>query len=133
VTTSLSKHSRGDRYRLQVDGTERELDADELHDELRDRTAYVPSMDDIVDSMEEFEAAKEAGKGALSMERTATIRIGDVEVDVTRDRMWDEATYQAAQTPIKLFQEVYEARPDQRKDLEDRYGEDLVDRAVQIG
>jgi bifunctional (S)-malyl-CoA lyase/thioesterase len=123
----------GDRYRLVEGGRERELDGDELHDELRDRTSYVPSMDDIVDSMEEFEAAKEAGRGAISMDRTATIRIGDVAVDVTRDRMWDEATYQAAQTPITLFQEVYGARPDQREELAEIYGEGVVDRALAVG
>jgi bifunctional (S)-malyl-CoA lyase/thioesterase len=121
------------RYRLRVGGDEMELDADELHDELRDRTAYVPSMDDIVDSMEEFEAAKEQGRGAISMSRTATMAIDGVEVDVSRDRMWDEATYQAAQTPITMFQEVYETRLDQREELREIYGDDVVDRATSVG
>ena len=90
-------------------------------------------MTDIVDSMEEFETAKEEGRGAISMSRTATVRIDDVEVEVTRDRMWDEATYQAAMTPVSLVQEVYEARPDQREELEAMYGERVVDRAMDVG
>jgi bifunctional (S)-malyl-CoA lyase/thioesterase len=28
---------------------------------------------------------------------------------------------------------VYEARPDQREELEEMYGEDVVDRAMQVG
>jgi bifunctional (S)-malyl-CoA lyase/thioesterase len=122
-----------DRYRLRVGDEERELDADELHDDLRDRTAYVPSLGDIVDSMEEFEAAKEAGRGAISMERAATIRIDGVATEVRRDRMWDEATYQAAQTPVSLFQDVYRARPDQHEALAELYGEDVVERATNVG
>ena len=90
-------------------------------------------MNDIVDSMEEFEAAKEAGKGAIAMTQAATIRIGDVDVDVSRDRMWDEATYQALQTPITLFQDVYENRPDQHEDLAEIYSEDVVERAMEVG
>ncbi len=54
-------------YVLQAGGNRLELDEDELTEELLDRTAYIPSMTDIVDSMEEFEAAKEAGKGAIAM------------------------------------------------------------------
>jgi bifunctional (S)-malyl-CoA lyase/thioesterase len=122
-----------DRYELRVEGEVHELDGEGLHDELRDRLSYVPSMDDVVDSMEEFEAAKEAGKGAISMERSATIAIGGVDVEVGQDRMWDEATYQAAQTPITLFQEVYESRPDQREELEEKYGADVVERATNVG
>ncbi|WP_227378724.1 malate synthase AceB [Haladaptatus halobius] len=121
------------RYRLKTGGEKRELDEDELRKELRDRTQYVMAMDDYVDSMEEFEEAKAAGKGAISMTRTAKLVFDDTEVEVTRDRMWDEATYQAAQTPITLFQEVYEARPDQRDDLRDTYGEEVVDRAMEVG
>ncbi|WP_227356444.1 malate synthase AceB [Haladaptatus salinisoli] len=121
------------RYRLKAGGEERELDEDELQKELRDRTQYVMAMDDYVDSMEEFEEAKAAGKGAISMTRTARLILDGTEVEVTRDRMWDEATYQAAQTPITLFQEVYEARPDQRDELEDTYGEEVVDRAMEVG
>jgi bifunctional (S)-malyl-CoA lyase/thioesterase len=90
-------------------------------------------MDDIVDSMEEFEAAKEAGKGAIAMTQAATVRVDGVEVEVSRDRMWDEATYQALQTPIALFQDVYEHRPDQHEDLAELYGEDVVQRAVNVG
>ncbi|MFB6125635.1 MAG: aldolase/citrate lyase family protein [Halanaeroarchaeum sp.] len=122
-----------DTYHFVIGRDDLELDEAALHDELLDRTDYVMSMDDYVDSMEEFEAAKESGKGAISLKRTATLVIDDTEFDLTRDRMWDEATYQAAKTPISLFQEVYEARPDQRDDLEDRYGADIVDRAMQIG
>ncbi|MFB6089982.1 MAG: aldolase/citrate lyase family protein, partial [Halobellus sp.] len=48
-------------YVLRVGDDEREIGGDELREELLNLTAYVPSMDDIVDSMEEFEAAKEAG------------------------------------------------------------------------
>ncbi|TYL37975.1 malate synthase [Natronococcus pandeyae] len=130
----LELEETGDEeYRLHADGTERELDADELHEELLERTAYVPSMNDIVDSMEEFEAAKEAGRGAIAMEQSATVVISGTEVEVTRDRMWDEATYQAAQTPITLFQDVYENRSDQHEELEEMYGEEVVERAMQVG
>ena len=123
----------GDGYVLRVGGDERELDADELHEELLDLTAYVPSLDDIVDSMEEFEAAKEAGRGAIAMERAAPLVVDGVEVDLTSDRMWDEATYQAAMTPIKLFQDVYENRPDQHDDLAELYSEDVLERAMDVG
>jgi bifunctional (S)-malyl-CoA lyase/thioesterase len=122
-----------DGYVLRVDGDDFELDEDELREELLDRTEYVPGLDDIVDSMEEFEAAKEAGKGAISMTRSATIVVDGNEVDVAEDRMWDEATYQAATTPISLFQDVYENRPDQREALAARYGEDVVERATNVG
>ncbi|MFB6269373.1 MAG: malate synthase, partial [Halobacterium sp.] len=88
---------------------------------------------DIVDSMEEFEAAKEAGKGAIAMTQSATLEIDGVTVDVSRDRMWDEATYQAAQTPIALFQDVYEHRPDQHDELEAKYGAGVVERATKVG
>ena len=120
-------------YRLRIGRVERELDDDELRQELLDRTEYVMSMDDYVDSMEEFEAAKDAGKGAISLERTATLVLDGTKVELTRDRMWDEATYQAAKTPVSLFQEVYDARPDQRDELEEMYGEEVVDRATQVG
>jgi bifunctional (S)-malyl-CoA lyase/thioesterase len=120
-------------YVLAVDGDELELDEDELREALLDLTSYIPSMDDIVDSMEEFEAAKEAGKGAIAMTQTATLVIDGVEVDVSKDRMWDEATYQAAQTPITLFQDVYEHRPDQHAELEEMYGADVVERATTVG
>jgi len=120
-------------YVLRVGSDERNLDAEGLHEELLDVTSYVPSMDDIVNSMEEFEAAKEAGRGAISMTQSATVVIDGVEVEVSRDRMWDEATYQAAQTPITLFQDVYEHRPDQHEELEAMYGEDVVERATSVG
>ncbi|AGB39998.1 malate synthase AceB [Natronococcus occultus] len=122
-----------DQYTLRVGGDELELDGEELSQELLDMTSYIPSLDDIVDSMEEFEAAKEAGKGAIAMERSGTLVIDGVEVEISNDRMWDEATYQAAQTPITLFQDVYENRPDQHEDLEELYGEDLVERAMVVG
>jgi bifunctional (S)-malyl-CoA lyase/thioesterase len=120
-------------YELTVDGTTQTLDPDELHETLLEMTAYVPSMDDIVDSMEEFEAAKAAGRGAIAMERSATLRIDEVEVDIATDRMWDEATYQAAMTPIDLFQDVYETRPDQHEELVEMYGEGVVARAMEVG
>ncbi|MEF8785329.1 MAG: malate synthase AceB [Haloarculaceae archaeon] len=122
-----------DGYELEVGGDEIHLDAGELADELLDYLSYVPSLDDIVDSMEEFEAAKEAGKGAIAMTQAATIRVDGVEVEVSRDRMWDEATYQALQTPITLFQDVYENRPDQHEDLAELYSEDVVERAMEVG
>jgi bifunctional (S)-malyl-CoA lyase/thioesterase len=122
-----------DRYRLRVGGDERELDEDELEEELLDLADYIPSMTDIVDSMEEFEAAKEAGRGAIAMEQSGTLVVDGVEVTISKDRMWDEATYQAAQTPITLFQDVYENRPDQHEDLEGMYGEDIVERAMVVG
>jgi bifunctional (S)-malyl-CoA lyase/thioesterase len=130
----LSLEEAGDGYVLRVGGDEFHLDDEEaLRDELLDRTEYVPSMDDIVDSMEEFEAAKEAGRGAIAMTQAATVRIDGIEVDAERDRMWDEATYQALQTPITLFQDVYENRPDQHEDLAELYGEEVVERATNVG
>jgi bifunctional (S)-malyl-CoA lyase/thioesterase len=129
----LSLEETGDGYVLRAGGDEHHLGEDELAEELLDRADYVPSMADIVDSMEEFEAAKEAGRGAIAMGRAASIEIDGVAVDVASDRMWDEATYQAAQTPITLFQDVYEHRPDQHEELEERYGADVVERAVEVG
>ncbi|WP_458185566.1 malate synthase AceB [Haladaptatus sp. NG-WS-4] len=120
-------------YVLQVGSDERELDEDELREELLDLTEYVPSMDDIVDSMEEFEAAKEAGKGAISMTQTATLVVDGIEIEINKDRMWDEATYQAAMTPITLFQDVYKNRPDQHEALAELYSEDVVERAMNVG
>ncbi|WP_458189698.1 malate synthase AceB [Haladaptatus sp. NG-WS-4] len=123
----------GGEYVLRVGGDEHEFHEDELREELLDVTAYVPSMDDIVDSMEEFEAAKEAGKGAIAMTQAATLVIDGIEIDIEKDRMWDEATYQAAKTPITLFQDVYENRPDQHEELEEMYGTDVVERATALG
>ena len=121
-------------YELEVAGDEYVLETeDDLAAELLDLLGYVPSLDDIVDSMEEFEAAKAAGKGAIAMTRAATAEIDGVEVDVSSDRMWDEATYQALQTPITLFQDVYENRPDQHEDLADLYGAEVVERAMDVG
>jgi bifunctional (S)-malyl-CoA lyase/thioesterase len=128
---SLAESDGG--YVLTVGGDELELGAEELREELLDMLSYVPSMDDIVDSMEEFEAAKEAGRGAIAMTQAATVRIDGIEVDAERDRMWDEATYQALQTPITLFQDVYENRPDQHEDLAELYGEEVVERATNVG
>ncbi|MEF8812380.1 MAG: malate synthase AceB [Halovenus sp.] len=131
---SISLSESGDGYVLTVGSTDIEAaDEGELADALLDYVDYVPSLDDIVDSMEEFEAAKEAGKGAIAMTRAATVEIDGIQVDVASDRMWDEATYQALQTPIKLFQDVYENRPDQHEDLADLYSEDVVERATQVG
>ncbi len=121
-------------YELEVGSTELYAeDEDELADLLLDYVDYVPSLDDIVDSMEEFEAAKEAGQGAIAMTRAATVEIDGVQVDVSSDRMWDEATYQALMTPVKLFQDVYDNRPDQHDDLAEIYSEDVVERATQVG
>jgi bifunctional (S)-malyl-CoA lyase/thioesterase len=121
-------------YELEVGADETFVESeDELAGELLDLVDYVPSLDDIVDSMEEFEAAKEAGKGAIAMTRAATIEIDGIQVDVSSDRMWDEATYQAQMTPIKLFQDVYENRPDQHEGLAELYSEDVVERATQVG
>ncbi|ELY54464.1 malate synthase AceB [Natronolimnohabitans innermongolicus] len=120
-------------YRLDVGGDQRELDAAELRETLVELTEYSPSLGDIVDSMERFEAAKDAGEGAIAMERSARLVVGDTTVTITSDRMWDEATYQAAKTPIDLFQDVYEHRPDQRGALRDRYGESVVERAMNVG
>jgi bifunctional (S)-malyl-CoA lyase/thioesterase len=129
----VSLEESGGSYTLRVGGDEQVLDEDELREELLNMVEYIPSMDDIVDSMEEFEAAKEAGRGAIAMERSATLRIDGVEVDISNDRMWDEATYQAAMTPISLFQDVYEHRPDQHDELAEMYSEDVVSRAVDVG
>ncbi|MXR50372.1 malate synthase [Halovenus sp. WSH3] len=129
----LSLEEDGDEYVLTVGSDEHVLSHEELQEKLVDLTAYVPSLDDIVDSMEEFEAAKEAGQGAIAMTRATTVSIDGVEVEISSDRMWDEATYQALQTPITLFQDVYENRPDQHDDLADIYGEDVVERAMEVG
>ena len=129
----VSLEESGGSYTLRVGGDEEEFDEDELREELLKMVEYIPSMDDIVDSMEEFEAAKEAGRGAIAMERSATLRIDGVEVDISNDRMWDEATYQAAMTPISLLQDVYEHRPDQHEELAEMYSEDVVSRAVDVG
>ena len=67
------------------------------------------------------------------MTQSATLVIDDIEISVNKDRMWDEATYQAAQTPISLFQDVYENRPDQHAELEERYGEEIVERTMAVG
>jgi hypothetical protein len=128
---SLAETDAG--YELTVAGDTLVLDESELREELLDILDYVPSLDDIVDSMEEFEAAKAAGKGAIAMSRTATVRIDGIDVDISSDRMWDEATYQALQTPITLFQDVYENRPDQHDDLAELYGEAVVERAINVG
>ncbi|MFB6310809.1 MAG: malate synthase AceB [Salinirussus sp.] len=128
---NLSETDAG--YELEVAGDERTLQEGELVEELLDLTAYVPSLDDIVDSMEEFEAAKEAGRGAIAMTREATVRIDGVEIDISADRMWDEATYQAMMTPVALFQDVYEHRPDQHDDLAEIYDEDILQRAMDVG
>ncbi len=129
----VSLEATGEGYILSVGNDDLELDEGELQDELLGLLDYVPSLDDIVDSMEEFEAAKEAGKGAIAMTRSAIVSIDGVEVDISRDRMWDEATYQALQTPIALFQDVYENRPDQHDDLAELYDESVVERAMDVG
>ena len=129
----LELEDEGEYYEFEVGSDEYELDEDELREMLVDMTDYVPSMNDIVDSMEEFEAAKEAGKGAIAMTQSTTVRIDDVEIEISSDRMWDEATYQALQTPITLFQDVYENRPDQHDDLAEIYSEDVVERAMEVG
>ncbi|MGB9958817.1 malate synthase AceB (plasmid) [Haloferax prahovense] len=121
------------QYRFRVGTNEQTLNEDELREELIDLTAYVPSMSDIVDSMEEFEAAKADGLGAIAMTRSATLVIDEVAISLSKDRMWDEATYQAAQTPISLFQDVYKNRPDQHAELEERYGADIVERTLSVG
>jgi len=121
-------------YELEVGSDEMVLDtAEDLAAELLDLVDYVPSMDDIVDSMEEFEAAKEAGKGAIAMTQSATLVIDGVEIDISKDRMWDEATYQAMMAPVALFQDVYENRPDQHDDLAEIYSQDVVERATRVG
>ncbi|MFB6166505.1 MAG: malate synthase, partial [Haloarculaceae archaeon] len=130
----VSLEETGDGYVLTVGSDEiRAADDEELAGELLDLVSYVPSMDDIVDSMEEFEAAKEAGRGAIAMTRATTVSIDGVEVDVSSDRMWDEATYQAMMTPVTLFQDVYENRPDQHDDLAELYSENVVERAMDVG
>jgi bifunctional (S)-malyl-CoA lyase/thioesterase len=131
--TRLSLEESGGEYVLREGGEEQTLSEEELSEELLDRAEYIPSMNDIVDSMEEFETARESGTGAIAMERATTIRIDGVEVQVSNDRMWDEATYQASMTPISLFQDVYENRPDQHEDLADLYSEDVVERAMAVG
>ena len=122
-----------DGYLLTVGSDQLELDTEGAREEVLDLVSYVPSMGDIVDSMEEFEAAKEAGRGAIAMTQATTLRIGGVEIDIERDRMWDEATYQALMVPISLFQDVYENRPDQHEELAEMYGKGVVERAMDVG
>jgi len=129
----ISLAENGGGYTLTVGADEQGLDEEGLREELLNLVSYVPSMNDIVDSMEEFEAAKEAGRGAIAMEQSTTLRIDGVDIDLTSDRMWDEATYQAAMTPIALFQDVYVNRPDQHDDLAELYGGDVVERAMDVG
>jgi len=129
----ISLEEDDDRYILTVGTDRQELTEEELRQELLGLTDYVPSLGDIVDSMEEFEAAKEAGKGAIAMSRQATVSIDGIEIEISSDRMWDEATYQALQTPIALFQDVYEHRPDQHEDLAELYSEEVVERAIEVG
>ncbi|SMP21371.1 hypothetical protein SAMN06265347_10872 [Halobellus salinus] len=132
--SDLELEVTGDReYHFRVGDDEHVLDESELQEKLLDLTSYVPSLNDIVDSMEEFEAAKKAGRGAIAMSRSATLVIDGVEVEISADRMWGEATYQAAQTPITLFQDVYEHRPDQHEELAEIHGRDVIDRAVAVG
>jgi len=119
-------------YVLRVGNDDYELDKQELRDKLLNMVSYIPSMGDIVDSMIEFEAAKESGKGAIAMTQSTMLVIDDVEVEISRDRMWDEATYQAAKTPIDLFQDVYTHRPDQHEALEKMYGTEVVNRAMNL-
>ena len=132
--TRISLQETGDgAFRLSVGSDEQVLDGDELREQLVGMASYVPDLGDIVDSMEEFEAAKEAGKGAIAMRQTTTIVIDGIEVDVATDRMWDEATYQAARTPVSLFQDVHEHRPDQHQELVEMYGDAVVNRATKVG
>lgn len=120
-------------YVLRVGADEQAFDGEEIVEELVDHVGYVPSMDDIVDSMEEFEAAKAAGRGAIAITQSTSVVIDGVAVEVAKDRMWDEATYQAARTPISLFQDVHEHRPDQHDELAEMYGDDVVRRALAVG
>ncbi|WP_114577535.1 malate synthase AceB [Saliphagus sp. LR7] len=119
-------------YRLEEGGEIHELDEEQLRERLVEMVSYVPSMDDIVDSMAEFEAAKEAGRGAIAMTQSATLVVDGIEVEISTDRMWDEATYQAAGTPIALFRDVHEHRPDQHDELKERYGPEVVERALDL-
>ena len=129
----VSLAETGAGYKLTVAGDTHVLDGEELREELLGLLDYVPGLDDIVDSMAEFEAAREAGTGAIAMTRSATVRVDGVELDLSTDRMWDEATYQALKTPISLFQDVHENRPDQHDALAERYGEAVVERAMHVG
>lgn len=56
-----------------------------------------------------------------------------IVVEIERNRIWDEATYQVAMMPIALFHDVYRRRPDQREELAAIYGEELVERAIDGG
>ncbi len=122
-----------DTYRLSGDGRERTLEKSELVNAIDGRLEYAASLGDIVDAMERFEQAKAEGRGAISIAREATIEIEGTRIEVARERMWDEATYQAAATPITLLQEVWHERPDQHEALTERYGAELVERARQVG
>jgi len=129
----VSLAETGAGYELTVTGETHTLDGDELRERLLDIVDYVPGLSDIVDSMAEFEAARAAGTGAVAMTRATTVRIDGVAVDLSTDRMWDEATYQALKTPLTLLQDVYESRPDQHDALADLYSEATVERALNLG
>jgi bifunctional (S)-malyl-CoA lyase/thioesterase len=115
-------------------GTDRqELTRAEVRSKLQTVVSYVPSLIDIVDSIEEFENARDAGRGATTMARSARVRVDDVEVDVELTQMWDEAVYQTRTTPVRLFQDVYQNRPDQHEELTAMYGERVIQRANAVG
>lgn len=43
--------------------------------------------------MSEFEVAKDAGKGAIAMTQSTILETDGGQIDINKDRMWDEATY----------------------------------------
>lgn len=121
-----------DSYQLTIGGSTTTVDEKGLQSALSERLDWIPSLDQMVDSMEQFEEAKGAGRGAISIRREITINIDGIDIEMGHDRMWDEATYQAAQIPVHLLQEAWEMRPDQHAELEKRYGSDLLSRALDI-
>jgi predicted unusual protein kinase regulating ubiquinone biosynthesis (AarF/ABC1/UbiB family) len=97
---------------------------------LREIGASFADRDDV--AIPEVVASHSSDR-VVTMTYLDGVKIDDVEVDIATDRMWDEATYQAAQTPIKLFQDVYDHRPDQHDELVEMYGSEVVERATEVG
>jgi bifunctional (S)-malyl-CoA lyase/thioesterase len=124
---------QGDSYVFAAGAEGQRLTGAELRAELQKVVSYVPSLADIVDSIEAFEQERDAGRGANTVTRSARVRIDDVEVDIELTRMWDEAVYQTRMTPVRLFQDVYQNRPDQHDELAEMYGESVIQRANAIG
>lgn len=74
-------------YQIVIDGDERELErtGEDTYEYDGEDIELEEMGDGTYDDMEEFEAAKESGKDALSLKRTATLVLDDTEIEITRD------------------------------------------------